>query len=45
MICFNQVQVIRLNMGITGRNMMAYGMKKVRADDLTVPVVFDSVKF
>lgn len=44
-ICFNQVQVIRLNMGITGRNMMAYGMKKVRADDLTVPVVFDSVKF
>lgn len=43
-ICFNQVQVIRLNMGITGKNMMAYGMQKVRADDLKIPVVFDSVQ-
>lgn len=27
-ICFNQVQVIRLNMGITQKYMMAYGMQK-----------------
>lgn len=31
-------------MGITGQDVMAYGIQKVRADDLTIPVVFDSVK-
>lgn len=31
-------------MGITGKNMMAYGTQKVRADDLKIPLVFDSVQ-
>lgn len=43
-ICFNQAQVIRLNMGITGWNMMAYGMQKVRADDITIPAFSSYVK-
>jgi len=31
-------------MAIAGQSKMAYGMQRVRADDLTNPVVFGSVK-